>query len=450
MKQSIGKQFTVTIIIAVIILSVLGSALVLRIFTVQKQQAVELQTEVGKRAKNEFLILTNKLSDKLTIFTKLWDPLACTQEQQQSMLSKLRSYKDQRHDDIIDEIIIFNIKGQVLSSASRTSLRPNPNNYSWSALKNRFHESPRGQTYFGPIENDKNGEPFMVLAVPFTNFQTGEVKGVLASRIRINLIWNNVVRKPVGQSGIIYIANKKGLIVSHPNPSIVLRKVVMEKSSQTNFHTDLDGEKIIRVVEDVDLGNQAFSIYVDRPASEALALTIQSVIIISVFILFFLVAGGASGVFFTKKIIRPIESLASTAQKIEGGDLACGSAIKSDNELGMLSQAFNNMVTRLLKEISMLKSSEDALQESKNELDNRVKERTAYLQQALDEVKILRGILPICSYCKNIRNDDGYYEQIEGYIHKHSGVDFSHTICPTCAKKYYPEEYASIVKKNGE
>ncbi len=73
------------------------------------------------------------------------------------------------------------------------------------------------------------------------------------------------------------------------------------------------------------------------------------------------------------------------------------------------------------------------------ELELKVKERTKELEKALDEVKTLRGILPICSYCKNIRNDEGYYEQIEGYIHKRSGVDFSHTICPTCFKKHYPE-----------
>jgi hypothetical protein len=71
------------------------------------------------------------------------------------------------------------------------------------------------------------------------------------------------------------------------------------------------------------------------------------------------------------------------------------------------------------------------------------------LQGALSEIKTLRGILPICSFCKNIRNDEGYYEQIEGYIHKHSGVDFSHTICPPCMEKHYPEEFASIAKKKG-
>lgn len=60
------------------------------------------------------------------------------------------------------------------------------------------------------------------------------------------------------------------------------------------------------------------------------------------------------------------------------------------------------------------------------------------LQQALAEVKTLRGILPICSYCKKIRNDQGDYEQIEGYIHKKSGVNFSHTICPSCMSEHYP------------
>jgi hypothetical protein len=68
------------------------------------------------------------------------------------------------------------------------------------------------------------------------------------------------------------------------------------------------------------------------------------------------------------------------------------------------------------------------------------------LQETLAEIKVLRGILPICSYCKQIRNDNGYYEQLESYIHKHSGVDFSHTICPSCAQKYYPEEYSSMMK----
>lgn len=63
------------------------------------------------------------------------------------------------------------------------------------------------------------------------------------------------------------------------------------------------------------------------------------------------------------------------------------------------------------------------------------------LQEALDHIKTLHGLLPICSSCKNIRNDKGYWEQIESYISDRSEAEFSHSICPDCAKKLYPELY---------
>ena len=61
------------------------------------------------------------------------------------------------------------------------------------------------------------------------------------------------------------------------------------------------------------------------------------------------------------------------------------------------------------------------------------------LQKALDEVKTLKGIFPICASCKKVRNDEGYWEQIEVYIRDHSEADFSHGICPDCMKKLYPD-----------
>lgn len=60
------------------------------------------------------------------------------------------------------------------------------------------------------------------------------------------------------------------------------------------------------------------------------------------------------------------------------------------------------------------------------------------LQKTLAEVKTLRGCLPICSNCKNIRDDKGYWNQIESYIQKHSETEFTHSICPDCAKELYP------------
>ncbi len=61
------------------------------------------------------------------------------------------------------------------------------------------------------------------------------------------------------------------------------------------------------------------------------------------------------------------------------------------------------------------------------------------LREALTEVKTLSGFLPICASCKNIRNDTGYWQQIESYLREHSDVEFTHGICPECVGKLYPE-----------
>lgn len=61
------------------------------------------------------------------------------------------------------------------------------------------------------------------------------------------------------------------------------------------------------------------------------------------------------------------------------------------------------------------------------------------LQEALARVKTLSGMLPICSSCKKIRDDKGYWRQIEVYVRDHSEADFSHGICPECSKKLYPD-----------
>ncbi len=61
------------------------------------------------------------------------------------------------------------------------------------------------------------------------------------------------------------------------------------------------------------------------------------------------------------------------------------------------------------------------------------------LKEALAKIKTLNGLLPICSWCKKIRNDSGYWQQIEVYIRDHSEAEFTHGICPDCLKKSYEE-----------
>lgn len=102
----------------------------------------------------------------------------------------------------------------------------------------------------------------------------------------------------------------------------------------------------------------------------------------------------------------------------------------------------NRPVLAIIKEVDEIKA-ELSLAHQEIELRKKAeKERDRViqeLQKALSEVKTLRGFIPICANCKSIRDDTGYWNQIETYIKKHSDAVFSHSICPDCAKKLYPD-----------
>ena len=81
-----------------------------------------------------------------------------------------------------------------------------------------------------------------------------------------------------------------------------------------------------------------------------------------------------------------------------------------------------------------------------SELATRVKE----LQEALDQIETLEGILPICMYCKKIRNDQNYWQQVESYISQHSQAEFTHGLCPECFEKHIKRPLQGLSSEKGD
>lgn len=152
--------------------------------------------------------------------------------------------------------------------------------------------------------------------------------------------------------------------------------------------------------------------------------------------------------------INPLANLAPTS-----GFFSYGEYFHNDNENMFLSQTMT--ILALSETDSQMKTAQPApydftagetkqvhdLQALHRLVETSAKEREDLIQElqvALNEIKTLRGFLPICASCKNIRDDKGYWSKIEDYISQHTDAQFSHGICPDCAEELYPEIYKKV------
>jgi HAMP domain-containing protein len=171
--------------------------------------------------------------------------------------------------------------------------------------------------------------------------------------------------------------------------------------------------------------------------------------------------------FLSSRFVSSIQVFISRCHTIARGYLYEPLSLQTRDELGRLAEAFNSMSKDLEKSQEENCHAREELEKAKGALEKRVEERTQdliamnqrliqeisernrvaaewqktviELQEAMANVKILKGLLPICAECKKIRNDDGYWQQIESYVRDHTEAEFSHSICPDCMRKLYPE-----------
>lgn len=131
--------------------------------------------------------------------------------------------------------------------------------------------------------------------------------------------------------------------------------------------------------------------------------------------------GGVIAAFFDSWIVRPIRDLTDAVTAAGQGNLDQRVPVHSQDELGRLARSFN-----------------EAFELRKQALEER-EEVIGKLNASLAKVKQLSGMLPICSSCKKVRDDNGYWSQIESYIRDRSEAEFSHSLCPECTRKLYPQ-----------
>jgi CheY-like chemotaxis protein len=124
-----------------------------------------------------------------------------------------------------------------------------------------------------------------------------------------------------------------------------------------------------------------------------------------------------------------------------------GRKIDSDDQSEGLEIGADGYVTRPISNRELLARVQAMVRiiRAERERDRLIVE----LQEAMASIKTLKGLLPICASCKKIRNDKGYWQQVEGYLSEHADIQFSHGICPECMEKLYPGLFEQLNDENG-
>lgn len=124
--------------------------------------------------------------------------------------------------------------------------------------------------------------------------------------------------------------------------------------------------------------------------------------------------------------------------------------VTAKNDLSNLQEAFaagaTDYINKPVNSVELLARVTSALalkheMDCRKERESELRRSNDELQRALKEVKVLRGLIPICASCKKIRNDGGFWQQLEEYLRDHSEAEFSHGLCQPCVKKLYPGVY---------
>ncbi len=364
-NRSTRWQHSLTFLFLAVCLLLSGLIMTWGTYKTQINQNIELQQEIAEQATDKIDSLVNTLVDDIEQHIHVGNLLNLPLVRQKILLSQIMSHKDSNHDHVFNEISLLDPYGKEIARVSRIA------NFTADDLRDRstvpefVSLTKQEQIFFSPVFSDPlTMESYMIISRAFDNPVNGALAGVITAQVRLKKILDKLTSHPLGKTGYLYISDAKGQIVAHPNPSVVLRGTRTQHLAPPGIHAGLDGTRVIKVSRKLYLSNMVLFVITEKPLSEALAQTYQALQVLVVSLIIFLLLGSFLFMFTTARIVRPIESMASTAKAISAGDFQQRTTITGVTEIAELATAFNSMASQLTTDIARRKQVENELRVS--------------------------------------------------------------------------------------
>ncbi len=235
-----------------------------------------------------------------------------------------------------------------------------------------------GKTHLSEASIDQDsGDPLMQLAIPFVDRYAGGVRAVMVAAVKLRYLQNLLADYNYEPGERIYVIDRAGHVICHPNPSLVLSGGLAGPRSGPDVQAGLDGTWVVAAVKDVRYGDQLFRVVAERDAAEALGTSIRNWRLYGLILLLALGAGLGLSVLARRVAIAPIERLTLTAMAIRGGDLERKAEGGGFEELDAMADSFNAMTSRLHDSLKEL--------EVENRIRTEAEERLALAMDAVND-----------------------------------------------------------------
>ncbi|MFQ5340502.1 MAG: response regulator [Anaerolineae bacterium] len=249
----------------------------------------------------------------------------------------------------------------------------------------KFREAQLGKVYFGPVYFRNESEPYMTLAIA----ESGQQSGVVVSEVNLKFAQDVISQIKVGEAGYAYVVGPAGLLIAHPDISLVLRKTDLSTLPQVQaavggavgdrpqrdeqvgtIARDEQGRQVLTAHEAIDpLG---WYVFVEQPLAEALAPLYDSILRTALLLLVGFAVSVAASLLLARSLVTPIQTLQAGAARIGAGALDQRIEVHTGDELEALADSFNSMAARIKSLV--------------NDLEGQVAAAQARLFQAIESI----------------------------------------------------------------
>jgi len=193
-----------------------------------------------------------------------------------------------------------------------------------------------------------------------------------------------------------------------------LARDILDRGPTRRVRLDALIETLGRMERGLTVLRDSHMVELDRELERAGRAVSRTVLSAAGAVLLSVLVAVAIALWLSSWVTRPLRSLAAASRAITAGDRSPRVPVEAGGELGAVARHFNEMAEQI------------------EVFERKQTDRLRDLEAALAHVRRLRGLLPICSYCKRVREDGNYRQQLETYVAEHSEAEFSHGICPEC------------------